>query len=469
MKQETPHYTRDLVNFLAGLQPSGLAEGVVDRGRYLLLDYLGVAIRGSCSESSAPVYRMIDRMRMIDCMAAPGSATVIGKSIRTLPGYAALANGTAAHAIELDDTHNAGSIHLGVVMFSTALALAETLPDIQLDQFFTTVAAGYEAAARIAMAVQPKEHYLLGFHPTSTCGVFGAAVTASKLLGLTADQMLSAVGIAGSMTAGSLEFLADGAWTKRLHPGLAAQNGIQAAMLAAEGFRGPSRILDGRDGFLKGYSRRPLPDLLTDGLGESFEILRTSVKPYACCRYMQGPIDAILALVHEHDIRPAQVRQIEVAVLKAGWPLVVEPRDQKYHPKSVVEAQFSMPYGAAVAVIDRAAGLEQFSAARLQSPDLHGFMDKVVMTENPEIEKTFPEEWPAVAIIHLEDGRSFENMIRHPKGDPKNPLTWPELIAKFRALAGPVLPPDRLEQIVAQVKTGDSLAGLTTLCTPYEN
>jgi len=466
MKRETPYYTSDLVDFLAGLKPPGLPTAVFDRARYLLLDYLGVAIRGSCAESSAPVYRMIERL---GATGGPGSATVIGKGIRTLPGYAALANGTAAHASELDDTHNAGSIHLGVVMFSTALALAETLPDAPLDQFFTAVVAGYEAAARIAMAVRPKEHYLLGFHPTATCGVFGAAVTASKLLGLSVDQVLSAVGIAGSMAAGSLEFLADGAWTKRLHAGLAAQNGIQAAMLAAEGFRGPSRILEGRDGFLHGYSRDPLPDLLTSDLGQSFEILRTSVKPHACCRYIQGPIDAILALVHEHNVEPAQVRQIEVAVLEAGWPLVVEPRAQKYKPQSIVEAQFSMPYGAAVAVIDRAAGLEQFSQARLQSNDVRSFLDKVVMIKNPEIEKTFPEEWPAIATIHLKDGRSFEKMIRHPKGDPKNPLTWPELIAKFRALAGAVLSPDRCEEIVAQVSAADSLAGLPALCTPYEN
>lgn len=463
MKQEAPQYTRDLVDFLAGLKPSGLSAAVFDRARYLLLDYLGVAIRGSCAESSAPVYRMIERT------AAPGSATVIGKSIRTLPGYAALANGTAAHAIELDDTHNAGSIHLGVVMFSTALALAETLPDLQPDQFFTAVTAGYEAAARIAMAVQPKEHYLLGFHPTATCGVFGAAVTASKLLGLHASQMLSAVGIAGSMAAGSLEFLSDGAWTKRLHPGLAAQNGIQAVLLAAEGFRGPSRILEGRDGFLRGYSRQPLPDLLTSDLGASFEILRTSVKPHACCRYMQGPIDAILALVHENDIRPEQVRQIEVAVLEAGWPLVVEPRAQKYDPRSIVEAQFSMPYGAAVAVIDRAAGLDQFSEVRLQSNDVRKFLGKVVMIKHINIERNFPEEWPAIAMIYLADGRRFEKMIRHPKGDPQNPLSWPELITKFRGLAGAVLPPDRCERIVAHVTAADSLAGLPALCTPNEN
>ena len=451
--------TRELTNFLSALQPAGLPAEVFDRARYLLLDYLGVAIRGSCAESSTPVYKMLQRI------AAPGCATVIGKRVRTIPAYAALANGAAAHAIELDDTHNAGSIHLGVVMFSTALPLAETLPDLAPNEFFTAVVAGYEIAARIAMAVQPKEHYLLGFHPTSTCGVFGAAMTASKLLGLTSDETLSAVGIAGSMAAGSLEFLADGAWTKRLHPGLAAQNGIQAAMLAAEGFRGPSRILEGRDGFLKGYSRHPLPDLLTRDLGRTYEILRTAVKPHACCRYMQGPIDAILDLVRQHDIRPERVRQVEVAVLEAGWPLVVEPRAQKYDPRSIVEAQFSMPFGAAVAVIDRAAGLDQFREAKIESAGVRRFLDKVAIVKNAEIEKTFPAEWPAIAVIDLEDGRRFEKRIRHPKGDPLNPLTWDELITKFRALAGPLLPPDRCDKIVQQVSTGEP-ASLPALCTP---
>src|SRR5260370_37786592 len=207
---------------------------------------------------------------MIERIGASGSSSIIGTGVRTSPGCAALANGAAAHAVELDDTHNAGSIHLGVVMFSTALALAEAREDITPEHFLIAVIAGYEAAARIAMAVQPKEHYLLGFHPTSTCGVFGAAVTASKLLDLSAEHMLSALGIAGSMAAGSLEFLREGSWTKRLHAGLAAQSGIQAAMLAADGFRGPSTILEGRDGFLAGYSRQPIPERITEGLGESF-------------------------------------------------------------------------------------------------------------------------------------------------------------------------------------------------------
>src|SRR5579863_5950580 len=302
--------TRTLVFFSHALNSKDLGSEVVDRTKYLLLDFLGVAIAGSLTESSQPIYRMIARS------ASHGPCTVIGTASQTSAEFGALANGAAAHSVELDDTHQAGSIHPGVVIFSTAIALSEFQPDIDFGQFVSAVVAGYEVATRLAMAVQPKYHYELGFHPTSTCGVFGATVTAAKLLRLSEAQMLSAVGIAGSMAAGSLEFLADGTWTKRLQPGLAAQNGIQAARLAAEGFRGPTTILEGRLGFLSAYSRQPRPGMVTQGLGGDFEILHTSVKPHACCRYMQAPIDGLIELALAHDIQPEEVARIEVAVLE---------------------------------------------------------------------------------------------------------------------------------------------------------
>lgn len=442
--------TRELVHFLAKLEPRDLAAEVFERARYLLLDYLGVALRGSRVESSASVHKMIERLNTTGC------ATVIGTGMRALPGYAALANGTAAHAIEMDDTHNAGSIHLGVVMFSTALAIAESLPDISDERFFTAVVAGYEAAARIAMAVQAKEHYRLGFHPTSTCGVFGATVTASKLLGLSAEQTLSAFGIAGSMAAGSLEFLTDGSWTKRLHPGLAAQNGIQAAQLAAEGFCGPATILEGENGFLRGYSRNPAPGNIAKDLGASYEILHASVKPHACCRYMQGPIDAVLALREEHGIAPEQVRRIEVAVLEAGWRLVAEPLAKKIRPRSIVEAQFSMPFGAAVAIIYGAAGFDQFVETNFHSGTVQQMMEKVVITKDSNLEKHFPKAWPARAAIEVKDGRRFEKFVAHPKGDPQNPLDWDELADKFKSLAAPAITPTRADEIIQTIREGKS-------------
>ncbi|MGA7793838.1 MAG: MmgE/PrpD family protein [Candidatus Acidiferrales bacterium] len=438
--------TRTLVFFSHALNSKDLSGEVVERAKYLLLDYLGVAIAGSLTESSQPIHRMLART------ASHGPCTVIGTASQTTPEFAALANGAAAHSVELDDTHQAGSIHPGVVMFSTAIALSEIHPDIDVGQFVTAVVAGYEVAARLAMALQPKSHYELGFHPTPTCGVFGAAVTAAKLLRLSEEQMLSAVGIAGSMAAGSLEFLADGTWTKRLHPGLAAQNGILAANLASEGFRGPGTILEGRDGFLWAYSRKAKPELVTQDLGQNFEIMRTSIKPHACCRYMQAPIDGLIELATLHDIHPEQVERVEVSVLEAGWPLVCEPQKRKYSPSNVVDAQFSMPYGAAVALTDRAAGLDQFTGESLHSPQIKTLMGKVVLQKDMRIEKNFPEEWPAIVQIYLTNGKQFEKYIRFPKGDPENPLTWQELTTKFQSLATRVFPKTRCEEIINSVK-----------------
>jgi 2-methylcitrate dehydratase PrpD len=452
-------YTRDLVEFLHPLQARSLPAEVLDRARYFLVDYLAVAIRGSREESAQAVQRMVQRV------GANGCATVIGTRMRTIPGLAAMAKGAAAHGIEQDDTHSGGSIHLGATMYSAALALAETMPETSCDAFLAAVVAGYEATARIAMAVQPKEHYALGFHPTQTCGVFGAAITSAKLLGLTAEQTLAAVGIAGSMAAGSMEFLAEGAWSKRIHPGLAAQNGIHAALLAAEGFSGPLHILEGRNGFLHGYSRNPVPERLTEGLGKSFEILHTAVKPHACCRYMQGPIDAILAIMREHDLQAGQIQRIEVAVLEAGWGIVAEPRDKKYNPESVVDEQFSMPFGAAIAAMDGAAGLDQFTIEKVRSPKIRELMNKVALVKDARIEETFPQEWPARVVIELQGGQRYEKFVRYPKGDPENPLTWDEMTAKFRSLAGAVLSADRCDEII-EATSGAKPARLPALTAP---
>jgi 2-methylcitrate dehydratase PrpD len=254
------------------------------------------------------------------------------------------------------------------------------------------------------------------------------------------------------MAAGSLEFLAEGTWTKRLHPGLAAQNGILAANLAAEGFRGPATILEGRDGFLWAYSRKAKPELVTQDLGQNFEIMRTSIKPHACCRYMQASIDGLIDLATVHDIAPEQVARIEVAVLEAGWSLVCEPRGQKYAPSNVVDAQFSMPFGAAIALANRSAGLDEFTDENFHSPRIKTLMGKVVLQKDNRIEKNFPEEWPAIVQVHLTNGKQFEKHIRYPKGDPENSLSWQELAAKFHSLATRVFPKTRCNQITNLVK-----------------
>jgi 2-methylcitrate dehydratase PrpD len=151
---------------------------------------------------------------------------------------------------------------------------------------------------------------------------------------------------------------------------------------------------------------------------------------------MQGPIDAVLALTRENNIDPAQIQRIEIAILEAGWGLVAEPHAKKYNPESVVDTQFSMPFGAAVAALEGAAGLDQFTAEKAQSPKVRELMHKVALIKDPSIEETFPREWPARVTIELSHGPSYEKFVRYPKGDPENPLSWDELGAKFISLTG---------------------------------
>ena len=449
--------TQHLAAFCTRLDYDRLPAEVVDRAKYFFLDYLGVAVRGSLSDSSQPLYRLADSL------ASAGRGTVLGRAETVNFPYAALANGTSAHSLELDDTHQAGSIHLGVSVFSAALAVAEQVGASGKD-FLTASVVGFEVAARLAMALKPTEHYGRGFHPTATCGTFGAAASAAKLLGLSEAQLLSALGIAGSQSAGSMEFLAEGAWTKRLHPGWAAFSGVHAALLAKEGFIGPRTILEGRDGFLKAYGLRPDPRKISAGLGEDFQILRTAVKPHACCRYTQAPIDAVLSIVQEHDVQPEQVEQITIGMLETGIPVICEPAARKSRPTNVVEAQFSLPFGVAVALLKRRAGLDEFSEAMLADAAVGALMSKVGYEPDPQLEKNYPKEWPAWARVSLNTGHEVSAQVRFPKGDPENPLSWDELTAKYVDLATAVWTDaraDRVCEAVRGLEDASDLRGVT--------
>ena len=437
--------TQHLAAFCTRLDYDRLPAEVVDRAKYFFLDYLGVAVRGSLSDSSQPLYRLAGSL------ASTGQGTVLGRAEKASFPYAALANGTSAHSLELDDTHQAGSIHLGVSVFSAALAVAEQVGASGRD-FLTASVVGFEVAARLAMALKPTEHYARGFHPTATCGTFGAAASAAKLLGLSEAQLLSALGIAGSQSAGSMEFLAEGAWTKRLHPGWAAFSGVHAALLAKEGFIGPRTILEGRDGFLKAYGLRPDPRKISAGLGEDFQILRTAVKPHACCRYTQAPIDAVLSIVQEHDVQPEQVERVTIGMLETGIPVICEPAARKSRPTNVVEAQFSLPFGVAVALLKRRAGLDEFSEAMLEDAAVGALMSKVGYEPDPQLEKNYPKEWPAWARVSLNTGREISAQVRFPKGDPENPLSWGELTAKYAGLVSAVWTDARAGRVCEAVR-----------------
>ncbi len=434
---------RRVAEEVAALRDRRLDDAVLARAGELLLDHLGVTLGGVGDESTVAL------RRGLLALGHRGTATVIGTREHLAAPQAALANGAAAHALEMDDTHQGGSFHPGAAVFPAALAAAE-LGDAAGALVLRAAIAGYEVAARLAMAVGPASHYAKGFHITGTCGTFGAAAAAGLILGLDVTRLATALGIAGSLASGSMEFLADGAWTKRLHPGWAACAGLHAAALAGAGFSGPATIFEGRFGFLHAYSDAATTAPLLGGDG--YELMRTSIKPHACCRYMQGPIDAALALRTAHRIAPDSVARVEVGMLAAGFPIVCEPPERKRRPASVVDAQFSLPFGIAVALTRGAASPAEFSLAALRDPVVGELMERVTGVRDASLDADFPRAWPTWVRLILRDGRRLEERVRHPRGDPENFLTTEELAAKFHTLATRALPAADARALVPTVR-----------------
>jgi 2-methylcitrate dehydratase PrpD len=323
--------------------------------------------------------------------------------------------------------------------------------------FIAAIVGGYETVIRLGVAVDPASHYARGFHPTATCGTFGSALTAACILRLDEEHTGNALGIAGSQAAGSMEYLTDGVYTKRFHAGWASQSGLTAALLAAEGFTGPTTIIEGKFGFLNGYSDTPHPERLFSDWQNPYKIMKTSIKPHACCRYNQGPIDCLLNIIKDNQLAADDIQTATVGILSAGFPLVAEPVEKKRRPATIVDAQFSMPFGAAVAILFGNAALDRYTLKNLQSKKVKDLMARINCVRDPALDALYPAKWPASAEIVTHDGRKYTGKIEYPKGDPENPLSGEELKDKFISMVQPVLPLQQAEQVIQLVDDFDNL------------
>ena len=421
-----------------------------------LLDWFAVAIGGATHADSTPA--ILDGVRRIAGPTPdPGSdaaATLLPSGDRLTPADAALANGALAHSLDFDDTHLPSSLHPGAPVIAAALAAAEGEDgETPATRFRDGVAAGYNVACTVGEAVGPDAHYDRGFHVTATCGTFGAVAAAGVVRGLDADELRNAFGIAGSQAAGSLQFLANGAWNKRLHPGLAARRGIEATDLAAAGVVGAAEPLAGEHGFFAGYSDDPNPAAV-ERIGERDAVAETGRKPYPCCRYLHPAIDALREIAPE--VEPDAVEAIEVAIPSAGVRLTGEPIDAKRRPDGFVDCQFSAPFAAALTLAEGTADAEAFLRAvgrldeppRWDEPAIRRLMDATSVGTDPEIEARFPEEWGA-AVAVTAGGETREASVRVPLGEPERPMSSAETDAKAAGLlAGSGVGADRLASVV---------------------
>jgi len=414
--------TEQLSAFLVATEGTDLPPSVVNDAQYYTLDWLGSAIAGTVTEPG--------RMLLAQAASQAGKgATVIGLGEERNADLAALTNGGLSHIVEMDDLDRGSVVHPAAPVIPAALAVAEREQASGLD-FLTAVVLGYEVAIRIGEAVG-RSHYRF-WHNTATCGVFGSAAAAGWLLGLDAEQMVWALGNAGTMAAGLWEFIADAAMSKHLHAGRAASSGLLAADLAQRGFTGARRILEGERGFFAATSSDARPELVTRGLVPGmadYKISGVSIKPYPSCRHTHPSIDAALALHQEHAPAPDQIAKIEVETYQAALDLIDNP-----DPTHSYAAKFSLQYCVACALARGRVGLDDFRSEVLADEAVRGLMAKMSVGLSEEMDEHYPQEWPARVRVALADGRELVQIVKVPKGDPENPLTKAELEEKFRLL-----------------------------------
>ncbi|MDH3190086.1 MAG: MmgE/PrpD family protein, partial [Acidimicrobiia bacterium] len=272
------------------------------------------------------------------------------------------------------------------------------------------------------------------------------------LLGLDVEQTVSAMGIAATMASGSMQFLLDGAWTKRFHPAHAARDGIEAALMAEAGYKGTKDGIGGDRGFLAGYSSDPQPkEILADWGFRPLEVRNTSIKAHTCCRYKQGPIDGLIEIRRSHDIKSEDVTRMRVGILSVADEIISSPEDLKRRPTTIVDAQFSMPYGAAVAISRGAASLAEYDGSLFDDPEILRLMDLTESVVDTDLDLSYPAQWRAWSEVTTKSGDVFRAEVNDPKGDPTNPMSPAENVAKFQVLTSHAYSTGRREALVAAV------------------
>lgn len=435
--------TRTLAAYAAGLRLEDVPPAVIARAERLILDFAGNVARGGHESESSPAFRALLARAGMD---ADGPCTVIGEKRRYGAAAAAFLSAAYGHSLDFDDTHAAASLHPSAPVVAAAFAAAD-LSDASGADVVAAIIAGYEVICRLGLALDPTRHYARGFHPTATAGAFAAAAAAGRVLGLSVDQMVCAFGIAGSEASGSLQFLVNGAWTKRYQVGASARSGVMAALLAAEGFVGSIEAIEGRHGFLKGYSDEADPAVAVHGIGTDYETMKIGLKPYPSCRYIHAALHGLKDLRTRHGLAPGDVIALSVGLHPNGITLTGAPIEKKRRPRTIVEGQFSMPFTAALMLDQGRFGWDDYS--RLGDAALDALCDRIDVVADSRLEN---RPHPFGATLHLETRKgTFEETVADP---PWEPETFPDdgaLTAKFIGLTAPVIGAEQTDRMARAI------------------
>lgn len=430
-----------LADFALRLQWEQVPAAVQKRATYLILDAVGVAF-------ASTRYDFAHRTcTALSGLSGGGDSVVIGMPIRLPVRDAALLNGVLVHGLDFDDTHVAGVIHLTTTALPCALAAAMHTGASGQDLLLAYL-IGMEVGARLG-AVAKGAFHQVGHHPTGVIGHFSCSLLAGRLLGLTRQQLRHVQGIALSTTSGSMEFLQDGAWTKRLHPGWAAASGITNASLAKQGFTGPGLPYEGRFGLyhslLVNEEARCDYRLATADLTQVWETMNVAVKPYPACHFTHSCADAANLLATRHNLQPEQIRSIRALVPEQVVKTVCEPEQNKQKPANSYEAQFSIPYLIAASIVKRRFTLQELEAETLSDPDILAVAAKVKYEIDPQA--GFPTYYSGEVIITTMDGKEYRHREFKNRGCFDRPLSNQEITDKFFDNATTAISPARAERV----------------------
>jgi 2-methylcitrate dehydratase PrpD len=437
--------TRALAEYIVSARAQDLPAPIRKEAQRTLLNWVGCAVGGSRHET-------LDRaIAALAPFSGQPQASVLGRRERLDILHASLMNGISSHVFDFDDTHLKTVIHPAGPVVSSLLALAELRPMTGAD-FLHAMVLGIEAECRIGNAVYPA-HYDRGWHITGTAGVFGSAAACGRALGLSAQQMVWALGLAATQPVGLREMF--GTMTKAFHPGRAAQNGLTAALLAARDFTSTEVALEGKSGWANVLSTTQDYPQITANLGKTYEIALNTYKPFACGIVIHPAIDACIQLRREHKLTADTIERIDLRV----HPLVLELTG-KTAPQTGLESKFSVYFAAALAIVRGSAGMHDFSDANAKDPVIVALRDRVKTTVDPSI-----AEEQVRATVTLKDGRRIEKFIEHVVGSVERPLSDADLEAKFMGLVDGVLPQaqaSRLRDLCWKIETLPSAAALAT-------
>jgi len=424
--------SRALAAFAAAVRIDDLPVDVVHQAVRCAVDWLGCTIAGSATDEGRRVRAGIGAL---DAGDGSRSAAIVGSRQRAVPGYAALANGIAAHVLDFDDTFNPDrtTIHGSAPLWPAIVAAAELVP-VSGTAAVEAFVAGFEVQTRVAVAAGPG-HYDAGWHVTGTVGHIGAAAATARLLGLSAEQTLAAIGTGATQAAGMKAVY--GSMGKSLHPGKAAMDGLLSGFLARDGFTSSAESVEGHRGFLHLFSPDPVPSRAVDGLGDTWYLPRDGFKPYACGSLTHPPAQALLELRAEHDLDPDEVESIDAYVHE-----YVKTTTGLTDPRTGLEGKFSINHVLAVAMADGAALLDQFTDERVADPAVAALRERVHVHTDDAAHKD-----SARVVLTLRDGRTLDRHIAHNLGTPDNPMSNEQLEEKFIGLAAPVLGAAHAKQV----------------------